>query len=106
MAPACSRQMPGIWSGVAWALAPGAGSGIERLQLGARGIIADLPAEYLRAIRPYVHSGTSMSARVVQLIDHADWLETALKPAATGPNVGQNCHSPVPAGPDAGAPLT
>ena len=51
-------------------------------ELRSRGIIADFPAEYLRAIRPYVHSGTSMSARVVQLIDHADWLETAMKPGA------------------------
>ncbi len=107
MASASSSQMPGIWSGVAWALAPSSGSGIDRLQLGvrairaavwhgkamrrwmamvfelrSRGIIADLPAEYLRAIRPYVDRHTSMSARVVQLIDHADWLETAMKPGA------------------------
>lgn len=107
MASASSNQMPGIWSGVTWALAPASGSGIDRLQLGlravraalwhgkamrrwmamvfelrSRGIITDLPAEYLRAVRPHVNSDTSMSARVVQLIDHADWLETALKPGA------------------------
>lgn len=107
MASASSNQMPGIWSGVAWALSPASGSGIDRLQLGlravqavlwhgkamrrwmamvfelrSRGIIGDLPAEYLRAIRPPVNSDTSMSARVVQLIDHADWLETAFKPGA------------------------
>ena len=51
-------------------------------ELRSRGIITDLPAEYLRALRPYVNSGTSLSTRVMQLIDHADWLETALKPAA------------------------
>ena len=107
MASASSNRMSGIWSAISWALAPTSGSGIARLQLAARalravlwhgkamrrwmamvfelrsrGIIADFPAEYLRAIRPYVHSGTSMSARVVQLIDHADWLETAMKPGA------------------------
>ncbi|MBC7470848.1 MAG: DUF535 family protein [Ramlibacter sp.] len=107
MESASSKRMPGIWSGISWALSPASGSGISRLQLGvralraglwhgramrrwmamvyelrSRGIISDLPAEYLRAVRPYVHSGTSISARVVQLIDHADWLETALKPGA------------------------
>ena len=99
--------MPGIWNGVGWALSSDSGSGFSRLLLGARalravlwhgkamrrwmamvfelrsrGIVTDLPAEYLRAVRPYVHSGTSISTRVVQLIDHADWLEAALKPAA------------------------
>jgi uncharacterized protein VirK/YbjX len=107
MASASSNRMPSIWSGIPWALAPGSGSAASRLQLGARalraalwhgkamrrwmamvfelrsrGIISDLPAEYLRAIHPYVNSGASLSARVVQLIDHADWLETALKPGA------------------------
>ena len=107
MALASSNRIPGIWSGVGWALRPESGSGMSRLRLGtralraalwhgkamrrwmamvfelqARGIITDLPSEYLRAVRPYVHSGTSISTRVVQLIDHADWLEGALKPAA------------------------
>lgn len=107
MALASSNRIPGIWSGVGWALRPAQGSGISRLQMGgralhgvlwhgkalrrwmamvfelhSRGIISDMPSEYLRALRPYVHSGTSPSTRVVQLIDHADWLETALKPAA------------------------
>jgi uncharacterized protein VirK/YbjX len=51
-------------------------------ELHARGIIRDLPGEYLRAVRPYVHRRTGFDERVVQLIDHADWLETAFKPAA------------------------
>jgi uncharacterized protein VirK/YbjX len=108
MALASSTRMPGIWSSISWALAAEAGNGsAARLRLGwrafaaalwhgramrrwmamvyelcSRGIVADLPAEYLRAIQPYVNSGTSLSTRVAQLIDHADWLETALKPAA------------------------
>ena len=107
MESASHNRMPRIWSGISWALAPTNGDVSSRLYLAARalqavlwhekamrrwmamvfelrsrGIITDLPAEYLRAIRPYVNSGTSISARVVQLIDHADWLETAVKPAA------------------------
>lgn len=107
MAAASSTRMPGIWNSISWALAAEAGNGpVARLRLGwrafaaalwhgramrrwmamvyelrSRQIIDDLPAEYLRAIRPYVNSGTSQSDRVVQLIDHADWLESALKPA-------------------------
>ena len=107
MATAFSNRMPSVWSGILWALAPGFGGLVSRLQLAARafraaawhgkamrrwmamvyelrsrGIIADLPNEYLRAVQPYVNSGTSIAGRVVQLIDHADWIETALKPAA------------------------
>ena len=107
MAMASPNRMPSIWSGIPWALAPTSGNLASRLQLGARalhgalwhgkamrrwmamvfelrsrGIISDLPGEYLRAVQPYVNSGTSLSTRVVQLIDHADWLETALKPGA------------------------
>jgi uncharacterized protein VirK/YbjX len=107
MATASSNRMPSIWSGISWALAPASGDLASRLQLAARalraaawhgkamrrwmamvfelrsrGIISDLPNEYLRAVQPYVNSGTSMTARVVQLIDHADWIETALKPGA------------------------
>jgi uncharacterized protein VirK/YbjX len=51
-------------------------------ELHARGIVRDLPGEYLRAIRPYVHRGTSFNDRVVQLTDHIDWLETAFHPKA------------------------
>ncbi|MFC5497067.1 DUF535 family protein [Caenimonas terrae] len=107
MAKASSNRMPSVWSGIPWALAPASGDLASRLQLAtralrgalwhgkamrrwmamvyelrSRGIISDLPNEYLRAVQPYVNSGTSMPGRVVQLIDHADWLETALKPAA------------------------
>lgn len=107
MALASSNRIPGIWSGIRWALRREQGSGVSRLRLGgralrgvlwhgkamrrwmsmvfelhSRGIISDMPSEYLRAVRPYVHSGTTLSTRVVQLIDHSDWLETALKPAA------------------------
>ena len=99
--------MPSIWSGISWALAPASGGLASRLQLAARafraaawhgkamrrwmamvfelrsrGVISDLPDEYLRAVQPYVNSATTMPARVGQLIDHADWLETALKPGA------------------------
>jgi uncharacterized protein VirK/YbjX len=107
MASASSNRIPGIWSGIGWALADDSGQLPSRLllaaralrgvlwhgkalrrwmamvfELRARGIVTDLPSEYLRALRPYVHSGTGIATRVVQLIDHADWLETALKPAA------------------------
>ena len=108
MASASSTRMPGIWSSISWALAAEAGNGpAARLRLGwrafaaalwqgramrrwmamvyelrSRSIIDDLPAEYLRAVRPCVNSGTSQALRVAQLIDHADWLETAFKPAA------------------------
>jgi uncharacterized protein VirK/YbjX len=49
-------------------------------ELASRGMISDLPAEYLRAVRPYVHGEVGVSERVVQLIDHADWVETAFTP--------------------------
>lgn len=102
------KKIPGLWSGVVWAFQRGnEGGGTSRTQLvwraikasltegkamrrwmsvlfelHSRGVIADLPGEYLRAVRPYVHRGVDVSARVVQLIDHVDWLETAFKPAA------------------------
>ena len=107
MASVSSNRIPGIWSGIGWALADKSAHLPSRLRLAgralrgalwhgkalrrwmamvfelrARGIVTNLPSEYLRALRPYVHSGTGISNRVVQLIDHADWLETALKPAA------------------------
>jgi uncharacterized protein VirK/YbjX len=107
MAKASSNRMPSIWSGISWALAPVSGDLAFRLQLASRaargalwhgkamrrwmamvfelksrGIITDLPAEYLRAVQPYVNSRTSISTRIVQLIDHSDWLESSFKPAA------------------------
>jgi uncharacterized protein VirK/YbjX len=103
-----SRRLPGIWRGVRWAFdRRSAGGGTSRLRLGwralqatlsepkalqrwmamvfelySREVLHDLPGEYLRAVRPYVHSGTGFSERVVQLVDHMDWLETAFHPAA------------------------
>lgn len=105
-----SSRVPGLWHGLLWALRPAArGGGISRLRLGwrafsatvvhrkamhrwmavvcelqARGIVDDLPGEYLRAVRPFVHRNTDITSRVVQLIDHADWLETAFAPKACG----------------------
>jgi uncharacterized protein VirK/YbjX len=103
-----SHRVPGIWQGVQWAMQPGAqGGGTSRLrliwraikatlthpkalrrwmtvlaELHSREIIRDLPGEYLRAIRPYVHRGIGFNERVVQLTDHMDWLEAAFQPAA------------------------
>lgn len=100
---ASSRTMPGLWQGVSWAFERGSqGGGISRArlvwrtlratvsqptvlkrwmaiayELKERGLVEDLPGEYLRAVRPYVHRHTSISARVVQLIDHVDWAEGA-----------------------------
>ncbi|MES3002861.1 MAG: DUF535 family protein [Pseudomonadota bacterium] len=50
----------------------------------SREVVADLKTQYLRAIRPYVHRSVSFNERVVQLIDHMDWMETAFHPAAFG----------------------
>jgi uncharacterized protein VirK/YbjX len=103
-----SHKVPGLWHGMVWAFQHGGqGGGISRLrlvwrtlsaillhgkamrrwmsivfELSSRKVIDDLPAAYLRAVRPYVHRGTDISTRVVQLIDHVDWVETAFKPAA------------------------
>jgi uncharacterized protein VirK/YbjX len=100
--------VPGIWQGVRWALdARNAGGGTSRARLAwrafrgtlregkalrrwmavvfelhSREVLHDLPGEYLRAIRPYVHRGTGFSERVVRLVDHLDWLEAAFHPAA------------------------
>jgi uncharacterized protein VirK/YbjX len=100
--------MPGIWRGLHWSLQPGAeGGGTSRARLAwralravlwhgkalrrwmavvfelhSREILRDLPGEYLRAVRPSVRRGTGFSERVVQLIEHADWLETAFQPEA------------------------
>jgi uncharacterized protein VirK/YbjX len=103
-----SQRLPGLWEGVRWAMAPGSeGGGTSRMrlvwrtvramisdgkalkrwmavasELQSREIIRELPGEYLRAIRPYVHRGIGFSERVVQLVDHMDWFETAFHPAA------------------------
>lgn len=100
------RRVPGLWQGVLWAFQRGGdGGGISRArlvwraliaslahgeplrrwmavvcELHGRGLITDLEGEYLRAVRPYVHRHTDVALRVVQLIDHTDWLETAFKP--------------------------
>jgi uncharacterized protein VirK/YbjX len=105
--PRVSRTVPGLWQGLAWAMARGGeGGGISRVRLlwrtvyatlahrrilqrwmGAvadlhsRGLVNDLAGEYLRAVRPYVHRATGYTARVVQLLDHIDWMETAFQPA-------------------------
>ena len=101
-------RVPGIWEGVGWAIAREArGGGISRLRLAwravratlrdgkalrhwmaiaaelhSREIVHDLHGEYLRAIRPPVNRNTTVSQRVVQLVDHMDWLEGAFHPAA------------------------
>jgi uncharacterized protein VirK/YbjX len=103
MTPRSTQRVPGIWDGFQWALQPGAeGGGTSRarlawralratlrhgralkrwmgvvFELDSRSIVRDLPGEYLRAIRPYVHRGTGFDERVVQLTDHYDWLESA-----------------------------
>ncbi|MEO7391685.1 MAG: DUF535 family protein [Ramlibacter sp.] len=108
MAPTPSNRLPGIWNGVRWAMQPGVqGGGTSRARLvwralratlghrkalrrwmavvfeqHARGIVKDLPGEYLRAVRPYVHRGIGVQERVTQLIDHADWMETAFQAEA------------------------
>lgn len=108
MARLSSHRIPGIWQGFRWATQPGAeGGGTSRARLAwralratltqgkalrrwmgvvyelhARSVVRELPGEYLRAIRPYVHRGTGFDDRVVQLTDHYDWLETAFYPKA------------------------
>lgn len=98
-----TRKLPGLWQGVRWAWArgnEGGGVGRGRLtwravvatvthpgalqrwmgvvhELAARGLVRDVEGEYLRAIRPHVNMHTGITQRVVQLIDHVDWTETA-----------------------------
>lgn len=98
-----SHRIPDLWQGLRWAMQPGVeGGGTSRgrlvwrtfsatlahgkalrrwmamvFELQSREIVKDLPAEYLRAVRPYVHRHTGYDERVVQLIDHMDWLEGA-----------------------------
>jgi uncharacterized protein VirK/YbjX len=101
-------RLPSLWQGVSWALERGAeGGGVSRQglvwratratlqhakalrrwmvvvhELKARGIIDDVPGEYLRAVRPYVQRHTDVTTRVMRLIEHTDWAETAFAPAA------------------------
>lgn len=108
MAGKTSLRIPGPWEGVRWAMDPSAaGGGTSRARLAwravratlahgkalrrwmtvvyelhSRGIVRDMQGEYLRAIRPYVHSGTGFAERVVQLTDHFDWLENAFNTKA------------------------
>jgi uncharacterized protein VirK/YbjX len=103
-----SQRLPTLWQGVRWAFNAGnAGGGTSRARLAwravratlsegkalqrwmavacelrSREVLHDIEGEYLRAIRPYVHRDTGFSERVVQLVDHMDWLETAFHPAA------------------------
>jgi uncharacterized protein VirK/YbjX len=101
-------RLPSIWRGLLWAWRRGGdGGGVTRtrllwralvattrysgamrrwmsvvFELHSRGLLDDPAGEYMRAIRPYVHRHTGYSARVLQLIDHVDWLESAFKPDA------------------------
>ncbi|MDB5881835.1 MAG: hypothetical protein JWP43_1713 [Ramlibacter sp.] len=98
-----SQRLPDIWQGVRWAMQAGAqGGGTSRrrlawraanatlghgkalrrwmamvVELHSREIVRNVPGEYLRAVRPYVHRHTGYGERVGQLIDHMDWLEGA-----------------------------
>jgi len=108
MAPKPSHRIPDLWQGLGWAMQPGAqGGGTSRrrlawralnatlghgnalrrwmamvVELHSREILPEVPGEYLRAVRPYVHRHTGYDERVVQLIDHMDWLEGAFHPKA------------------------
>lgn len=97
------HRPPGIWHAPGWAMNVPAGG--PRLALRAawallrhpmalrrwmavawemqsRGLLQDLSAEFMRAVRPGVHRGRSVQDRTVQLIDHVDWLDGALQPTA------------------------
>lgn len=101
------EQAPAIWHGLGWALRTPQASPRNRLALAlrmawglvrhpvalrrwmavawemhSRGLLGDLPTEFLRAVRPYVHRGLSVQDRAVALTDHVDWLATALAPVA------------------------
>ncbi len=103
-----TTRMPAILESLRWSLLPGAeGAGTSRARLAwrtlraslwhrkalrrwlavvvdlhARQIVREVPGEYLRAIRPSVRGATGFGERVVQLIDHAQWLHTAFQPEA------------------------
>src|SRR3569832_632965 len=102
------QPVPGVWQGVRWAWAANTRGGMTsrpRLiwralratvsqpkplarwmalvhELHSREVLHDVPGEYLRAIRPYVHRGTTLQERVARLVDYMDWLESAFNPAA------------------------
>lgn len=101
MTPTSFHRPPGIWSGLSWALSAGGAPLAARMAWGLlrypgalkrwmavawemheRGLVPDLPAEFLRAVRPYAHRGPTVQDRAVQLTDHLDWLEGALQPTA------------------------
>lgn len=104
---ATAQRVPGAWQVLAWAWRRHPRGGVSRArltwrallavlyhrkalqrwitlvhELHARGVVSDMPGEVLRAVRPPVHRATDFETRVSQLIDHVDWLETALQPAA------------------------
>jgi uncharacterized protein VirK/YbjX len=106
--PSLPPRPPGLWEALAWAWERGAdGGGVSRAQLvgrtafasllrhrdlhawmdlvhelAQRGLMRDVPGEFLRAVRPAVHRFTDLASRVQQLIDHYDWVEAAFKPTA------------------------
>ncbi|TFZ02061.1 DUF535 family protein [Ramlibacter humi] len=103
MAKGSTSSNGAVWRGVAWAwgeqrgrAALGARAVLAALRHGkplrrwlaavsdlrSRGLIDDERREYLRALRPFVHRQTDVGARVAQLIDHLDWMETAFQPDA------------------------
>lgn len=103
-----ARNVPSVWRSLLWAWRRGGeGGGVTRsrllwrafvsstrwssamrrwmnvvFELNSRGLLTDPAGEYMRAVRPYVHRHTTYSARVIQLIDFVDWMETAFKPPA------------------------
>jgi uncharacterized protein VirK/YbjX len=111
MAQTPSHRVPDLWQGLRWAMQPGVqGGGTSRrrlawralratlshgkalrrwmsmvVELHSREILRDVPSEYLRAVRPYVNRHTGYDERVVQLIDHMDWLEGAFHAKAFEP---------------------
>ncbi len=113
MSDSAFERVPSIWRGLGWALRsqPGSLSARWRLaarlawglifhqgllrrwmevafEMHARGLMPDLPAAFLRPVRPFVHRDLSIQERCVQLIDHTDWLSSALAPAALRQLVG------------------
>jgi len=102
-----AQRPPSIWNALSWALAAPPAGGLSRGRLALRtawallrhpvalrhwmavaheqhqrGLMPDFHGDFLRLVRPYVNRALPVSARSVQLIDHTDWLETALLPAA------------------------
>src|SRR5690606_2729438 len=101
-------RVPSVWRGLLWSWRRGSdGGGGPRSRLMWRALVGTTPwagamrrwpgavserhppgllndpaGEYMRAVRPYVHRHTDYSARVLQLIDYVDWMESAFKPQA------------------------